>query len=87
VRYIHLNPIRAKLVTTIGALGDYRYSGHSALVGAHVTGRQNTEYVVAHFSPDQKKARRLYREFVEKGVLQGRRSDLTGGGVIRSNRG
>ena len=28
--------------------------------------------------------RKHYRDFVEKGVLMGRRSDLTGGGLIRS---
>ncbi|OQX63126.1 MAG: hypothetical protein B5M55_07435, partial [Desulfococcus sp. 4484_242] len=33
VRYIHLNPVRAKLVKGMEALDQYPYSGHSALMG------------------------------------------------------
>lgn len=33
VRYIHLNPLRAGLVSSIKQLEQYRYSGHSILVG------------------------------------------------------
>ena len=32
VRYIHLNPLRAKVVSDITALNRYKYSGHSALM-------------------------------------------------------
>jgi len=31
VRYIHLNPLRAKVVTSLSELNAYKYSGHSAL--------------------------------------------------------
>ena len=33
VRYIHLNPLRAKVVLDYKALGRYTYSGHSVLLG------------------------------------------------------
>ena len=33
VRYIHLNPIRAKVITDLKELSRYPYSGHSALMG------------------------------------------------------
>ena len=33
VRYIHLNPLRAKIVTDLNELNRYSYSGHSALLG------------------------------------------------------
>ncbi len=33
VRYIHLNPLRAKLVADYKRLNNYRYAGHSALMG------------------------------------------------------
>ncbi len=33
IRYIHLNPLRAKLVEDLKALDKYPWSGHSALVG------------------------------------------------------
>ncbi|MCK4390044.1 MAG: hypothetical protein KAV83_07395, partial [Desulfobacterales bacterium] len=33
VRYIHLNPLRAKLVESVGQLDRYRWCGHSVLLG------------------------------------------------------
>ena len=33
VRYLHLNPLRAKVVPDLRALGRYPWTGHSALVG------------------------------------------------------
>ena len=40
VRYIHLNPIRAKTVKDIEILGSYKYSGHSALMGTRPKSKQ-----------------------------------------------
>ena len=31
VRYIHLNPLRAKIVSTVSELNRYEYSGHISL--------------------------------------------------------
>ena len=36
------------------------------------------------FLADASSARRAYRSFIEKGISQGRRPDLTGGGLLRS---
>ena len=33
LRYIHLNPVRAKVVNTISELERYSWSGHSVLMG------------------------------------------------------
>ncbi len=33
VHYIHLNPLRAKLVKSLAALDRYRWCGHSVLMG------------------------------------------------------
>jgi hypothetical protein len=33
VRYIHLNPLRAKLVSDLSELDRYRFGGHSVLMG------------------------------------------------------
>ena len=33
IRYIHLNPLRAKLVEDLKALDKYPWSGHSAILG------------------------------------------------------
>ncbi|MEJ2282678.1 MAG: helix-turn-helix domain-containing protein, partial [Desulfobacterales bacterium] len=47
-------------------------------------GFQDTEYVLKLFGPSIRVARRAYESFVFKGVEQGRRPDLVGGGLLRS---
>jgi len=42
------------------------------------------EDVLLHFGETVKAARRRYREFVKKGIGQGRRPELQGGGLVRS---
>ena len=84
VRYIHLNPIRAHLVEDLNELGRYAYSGHSVLMGKLKHSWQNTEGVLGMFGEKFGASRRAYRAFVEKGIAQGRRMDLTGGGLLRS---
>jgi len=84
VRYIHLNPLRARLVTTLEELDSYRYSGHSALMGKEKREWQDTDKVLELFANTPSPARRGYRHFVEEGAEMGRRPELTGGGLIRS---
>ena len=45
---------------------------------------QDTEYVLNLFGQSLRQARRAYESFVTKGVTQGRRPDLVGGGLLRS---
>ncbi len=84
VRYIHLNPLRAKLVSDISELNRYPYSGHSALMGKRPRDWQDTKYVLANFGKTVKKARNEYLDFVRAGASQGRKPELIGGGLIRS---
>ena len=84
VRYIHLNPLRAKLVENIKVLDKYPYSGHSAVVGKFKRNWQQVDYVLGFFGKKKSDARKAYRHFVEQGVKQGRRPELVGGGLIRS---
>ena len=84
VRYIHLNPLRAGLVKDLDALDNYAFSGHSVLMGRHQQSWQNSKSVLAWFGKRVKVARCQYKAFVAKGIGQGRRNDLTGGGLIRS---
>ena len=84
VRYIHLNPLRANLASDLKALDRYRWCGHSAIMGKIACDWQNIEYVLKLFGNKISSARRNYRVFVSKGIAEGRRSDLTGGGLIRS---
>jgi putative transposase len=84
VRYIHLNPLRAKLVAGIGELDQYPYSGHSRLTGRFADERQETASILIRFGKRISAARKKYVKFVEDGISQGRRHELTGGGLVRS---
>jgi len=84
VRYIHLNPLRAGLVMDLDALDDYAFSGHGVIMAKHGQSWQDSRQVLACFGTRAKAARNQYKDFVAEGVGQGRRKDLTGGGLIRS---
>ena len=84
VRYIHLNPLRAKVVSDIKALNRYKYSGHSALMGKREWLWQDTGYVLSSFGESLSIGRDHYYAYVKDGVDQGRRPELVGGGLIRS---
>jgi len=84
VRYIHLNPLRAAVVRSIGELDHYPWSGHMILVGKGKNDWQEREYVLHQFHEKEWKAIRAYRRFMEEGKDQGRRPELVGGGLIRS---
>lgn len=87
VRYIHLNPLRAGVVPDLTSLDRYPWVGHSAVVGKIKQEWQDTEYVLSYFGDTRFKARAAYRSFIERGVSEGRRTDLIGGGLIRSASG
>ena len=87
VRYIHLNPIRAGIVKDVKALDKYPFAGHSVIMGKVNNDWQDIEWALRLFDNRLWVARRRYRAFVEKGISEGRRSDLTGGGLIRSSGG
>lgn len=84
VRYVHLNPIRAGIVSTLTELNRYPYSGQSALLGKLRRPWQATECVLRCFGRTAAGSRKAYVAYVQAGVHQGRRDDLIGGGLIRS---
>ena len=84
VRYIHLNPVRAKVVGDIGGLNAYPFCGHSALMGTLSRPWQQSNYVLKFFGQKVPDARKNYVEYIKSGFDQGRRPELTGGGLIRS---
>ena len=84
VRYIHLNPLRAKIVENYSALGRYKYCGHGYLLGSKDNEWQDVDYVLGFFSKKRKIAQGKYSEYVSEGIGLGRRPDLVGGGLIRS---
>ena len=87
VRYIHLNPLRAKIVASLEALDKYPFSGHSAIMGKCKVEWQDVRGVLRLYSDKVSAARRRYRSFVQKGIALGTRNDLTGGGLVRSSGG
>ncbi len=87
VRYIHLNPLRAQLVSDLGALNRYEWSGHAPLMGHVRLPWQDTGFILEQFGRNPRDARLGYRRFVADGMAQGKRPELTGGGLRRSLRG
>jgi hypothetical protein len=84
VRYIHLNPIRANLVPDLKALDRYAYCGHGTLMGKLKHDWQDVKSVLCLFGKKISQARQSYKSFVSRGLDQGRRDDLIGGGLVRS---
>jgi putative transposase len=84
VRYLHLNPLRASVVTNMKELDCYPWSGHGVLIGRIKNTWQEREYVLSQFSENRGRAIRAYRKFMEEGKDQGRREELVGGGLVRS---
>lgn len=86
VRYIHLNPLRAGIVDSLDELDRYPWSGHAVLMGGRELPGQATDEVLSRFGRRPREARRHYRAFVMDGIEQGKRDDLSGGGVRRALR-
>jgi len=87
VRYIHLNPLRARLVKDLSKLDRYRWCGHGVLMAQVNYDWQDRDYVLKWFGKTESKATNDYRNYVKKGIDQGRRPELVGGGLIRSQGG
>jgi len=88
------------MIEDLKALDKYPWTGHSVLLGNNKNplvpeippaigedkflAEKTVEDVLKHFGETFKIARRRYRQFVKKGIDQGKRSDLQGGGLVRS---
>ncbi|MFC1643462.1 transposase [Chlamydiota bacterium] len=84
VRYIHTNPIRAQIVKSLEELDEYPWTGHSAIVGKKKRKWQTIEDVLILFGSQRGEAVRNYRLFIEDAMYEGRREELSGGGLRRS---
>jgi putative transposase len=63
VRYIHLNPVRARMVS---APGGYRWSSHRAYLGDDCPGWLRTEPVLGRLGTAPDAAREAYRRFMSE---------------------
>ena len=84
VRYLHLNPLRAKVLPDLRTLERFRWTGHSAILGTVPRPWQETATILAQFGPTRRRALHAYRTFVAEGIPRGRRPEFQGGGLIRS---
>ena len=64
---------------TLARLDRYGWCGHSVLMGKTENEWQDCDYVLKWFGEKQ-----AYRTYVQKGIHDGRRPELVGGGLIRS---
>lgn len=84
VRYIHLNPLRAGLVTSLDMLDTFRWCGHSVLMGQlRVNWQQSDEVLMLFDETSKDHAKSRYRDFVADGIALGKRNELVGGGLRR----
>jgi REP-associated tyrosine transposase len=74
-RYIHLNPLRAGLVSNLRSLREYPWTGHAALLGRQPRDWQDTGAILGRFGHQRGMAMRQYQAFVRDGVARGGRTD------------
>lgn len=84
LRYIHLNPLRAKLAGNFDELDRYPWSGHAVLLNRKRRPWQERNEILSLFAATKREAVRRYRNFVADGVAMGKQPRLTGGGLRRS---
>jgi len=72
------------IVPTLAELNGYAYCGPNVLMGRIQHLWQDVDYVLSYFGHTPRSARKEYYSYVEAGLGQGRRNELTGGGLIRS---
>jgi hypothetical protein len=78
VRYIHLNPVRAVIVTNPD---EYRWSGHRAYLGKETLPWLTTDWTLAQFGRSAAKARAAYLAFVLDGTGEEHRPEFHGAGA------
>ncbi len=84
VRYIHLNPLRARIVHDIESLNNYKWAGHSVIAGRRKADWQSTGEILERFGKRSSEAIKRYIEFITAAKDKGKREDLIGGGLRRS---
>jgi len=68
LRYIHLNPVDARMVATID---EYAWSSHHAYLGARIEPWVTTAFALSMLHRDRERAITLYRQLMDDSVGQG----------------
>jgi hypothetical protein len=82
-RYIHLNPVRAKIVKNPG---DYPWSSHRAFIGEEKPPHWlETKWLLSQFGRRERESIRSYREYIENvevASLENPHKDVIGGMIL-----
>ena len=87
VAYIHLNPLRAGLVSSFEELAVYPWSGHASMMHKVRYKWLDCDYVLSFFGNRAGDARQAYLEYLEEEKGVDREKELSGGGLLRSHGG
>ncbi len=83
LRYINLNPVRAGLCS-FKELGDFRYAGHSYIMGKRNSGWLDSDAALLLFGGSHHRAREAYAKYIVAGLeLRGGITDGTSGKQAR----
>jgi hypothetical protein len=84
VRYIHLNPVRARIIQTMTEMDKYPWSGHRSIIEKAKYPWMDTATVLAQFGGTKRKAIKEYERFIREGMNMGHDPQFSGGGFVRS---
>lgn len=82
IRYIHLNPVKAKIVN-LSKLKEYTWTGHREIMTKQKDSVISSKDVLGYFSRRELAAIKAYEEYVTEGIDKDDKH-LLGGGLIRS---
>ncbi len=82
VRYIHLNPVKANIIT-LSKLKEYAWTGHREIMARQEESAINSKEVLEYFGRKKSTALKAYEEYLQEG-LGNEDKHLLGGGLIRS---
>lgn len=83
IRYIHLNPIRAKLIDDMDALRTYPFCGHHLLMGKNKMPCMAVDEILARFAPKTGPARRQIVSFMKATDAKKEGQVFKAGGLVR----
>jgi hypothetical protein len=78
--------LRARIVSDLESLSVYSWCGHAVLLGKKKLVGQAVDEILKIFGKNLSVARRNYHQFVADGVPLGKRPELVGGGLRRSQK-
>mgnify|MGYP000198847865 CR=1 FL=1 len=83
VRYIHLNPLRAGVVTELDELDQYPLCGHAVVMGTKTLVGQAVNEVLELFANNESQGRSRYRSFIADGLELDGQEKITSSGSAR----